>query len=303
MGTSNRVQSTWLLIGLILIWGVNWPLSKLALTYAPPILFSGVRTIVGGLLLLIVALPRYKKLRLRETWYIYLISSVVNIILYYGLQTVGLTYLPSGLFSAIVFLQPVLVGVFAWMWLSEPMFGLKLFGLFVGFAGVGVISIGGLSAHISFVGILLALGSALSWALGTIYVKKIGALVDPIWLVTMQLIIGGLFMSGLGTEVESWSSIVWSPTFVACLLFISIFVIALGWLVFYKLIGSGEASKVAAYTFLIPVVAIVTGILFLDEPFTLSLLGGLLLIILSILCVNRKPKRLALSASIPKPAK
>ncbi|MNG36274.1 EamA-like transporter family protein [compost metagenome] len=72
------------------------------------------------------------------------------------------------------------------------------------------------------------------------------------------------------------------------LLFISIFVIAIGWLVFYKLMDSGEASKVASFTFLIPLVAILTGTLFLNEPFTLSLLIGLVFILLSIYFVNRK---------------
>lgn len=290
MGTLSKKQSFLLILFLVTVWGINWPLSKMALAYMPPILFSGARTLLGGLLLLVIAIPRYQKLHIKKTWSIYCISAVVNVILYYGLQTIGLNYLPAGLFSAIVFLQPVLVGIFSWLWLGESMNGLKITGLVLGFAGVGVIcsGAGGLSGHISVAGILLALGSALSWALGTIFVKKKGPSVDPIWLVTLQLIIGGMFMSIVGTSIESWSEVVWSPIFICSLLFISIFVIAIGWLVFYKLIDSGEASKVASFTFLIPLIAILTGTLFLNEPFTLSLLIGLIFILLSIYFVNRK---------------
>jgi len=123
--------------------------------------------------------------------------------------------------------------------------GLKIVGLILGFAGVGVICLGsgGASGHISAAGILLALGSALSWALGTIFVKKTGAKVDPIWLVTLQLLLGVVVMTLLGSEVDNWSDVIWKPGFIWSLLFISIFVIAIGWLVFYKLIVSGERAK------------------------------------------------------------
>lgn len=292
MQTLSKRQTVLLIAFLVLVWGINWPLSKYALHDMPPILFSGVRTLLGGLLLLAAAVPRYRRLRFKQTWPVYLLSAVVNVVLYYGLQTIGIQYLPAGLFSAIVFLQPVLVGLFSWLWLGELMNGLKVIGLVLGFAGVGVISSGasGASGHISAAGILLALGSALSWALGTIYVKKSSGKVDNIWLVTMQLIIGGVFMTGLGSITESWSEVAWSGRFILSLLFISIFVIALGWLVFYKLMDSGEASKVASFTFLIPLVAILIGTMFLHEPFTYSLLIGLVLVLGSIYLVNR-PRR------------
>ncbi|AWB43066.1 EamA family transporter [Paenibacillus sp. CAA11] len=285
----SRSRSLLLLAVLILIWGINWPLSKYALAYTPPVLFSGLRTLLGGLVLLFVALPRLKQLRFRETWSIYFISAVVNVTLYYGLQTIGLRYLPSGLFSVIVFLQPVFVGIFSWLWLGEPMFLRKIIGFILGFAGVAAVSAGGVSGHISIAGILLGIGSALSWGLGTIYVKKIGGRVDSIWLVTLQCVIGGILLMAGGLATEKWSDIHWNTPFTLDLLFISIFVIAIGWLIYYKLVNAGEASKVASYTFLIPLVAIVCGIVFLHEPFTMYLLLGLILIVTSILLVNRKP--------------
>jgi len=287
----SKKQSLLLILFLVLIWGVNWPLSKYALQYIPPVLFSGIRTLLGGLLLLAIAIPRWQQLRFREAWPVYVTTSLVNVVLYYGLQTIGIQYLPAGLFSALVFVQPVLVGIFSWMWLGEDMNRMKMMGLLLGFGGVAIISAGasGASGHISIPGILLALGSALSWAIGTVYVKKKGQVADPIWLVTVQLLIGGLLMTGAGSLVEQWTTIDWKPVFIVTLLFISIFVIAIGWLVFYKLIDSGEASKIASYTFLIPLVAIISGTIFLHEPFTLTLLAGLVCIVGSIYLVNRKP--------------
>ncbi len=184
------------------------------------------------------------------------------------------------------------MGVFSWLWLGESMYPLKIAGLILGFAGVAVISAAGFGGHISIAGILLALGSAVSWALGTVYVKRTGGRADSIWMVALQLLIGGVLLVSSGRFSESFSAIQWKAPFILSLLFISVFVIALGWLAFFTLVGSGEASKVASYTFLIPLISIVVSSIFLHEPLTVSLLAGLLLIVTSICFVNITPKKL-----------
>ncbi|EFM11028.1 protein of unknown function DUF6 transmembrane [Paenibacillus curdlanolyticus YK9] len=287
----SRKQTLFYLVFLILMWGINWPLSKYALAFTPPILFAGLRTLIGGALLILIALPRWKQLRLRETWLYYVFSALLSIVFYYGFQTVGLQYMPAGLFSAIVFLQPVLLGLFAWMWLGEGMYTRKMVGLLLGFGGVAAMSIGGLEGGTSILGILLALGSALSWALGTVYIKRQADKVDSLWMTAMQIMIGGIVMTAYGSTVESWSEVRWTAAFLYDTLFISVFVIALGWLTYFKLIGSGEASKVGSYTFLIPVVSIVCSILFLNEHLTVNLIVGMALIVSSILLVNVRHRR------------
>ncbi|WP_040289082.1 DMT family transporter [Alicyclobacillus hesperidum] len=286
---TNGARTAWMVTFLVTAWGFNWPLSKMALAFTPPILFSGMRTLAGGIILLIVArITRPGQLNLRKTWYIYLISSLFNIILYYALQTIGLAYLPSGLFSAIVFLQPMLVGILSWLWLGDPMHAWKVAGLVLGFVGVGVISLGSLSGvHSSSIGIVLAVATSVSWAIGTVYVKKTSSLVDPVWLVAIQLVIGGMLMSGIGSAIEPLQSIRWTGEFIALFAIISVIVIALGWLVYFTLIGSGEATKVASYTFLIPLISAFASALLMREPLTLSLVGGLVLVLVSIYLVNR----------------
>ncbi|NOG26094.1 DMT family transporter [Lysinibacillus sp. FSL R5-0849] len=290
MNNHIKVKNFFLLTFLVIIWGIHWPLAKFSLNYSSPLLFSGLRLFIGGLILLIIAIPRYKMLRFKETWPIYFVSAFFNIILFYGLQTVGLNYLPAGLFTSIVYLQPVLMGIFSWIWLGESMHFLKFAGLILGFAGVGVICLGGLAGHISIIGVLLALCTAVSWAFGTVFMKRTAQKVDGIWLTTLHIIIGGLFLLALGTGTESWSSISWNIQFTLSLLFISIFVIAFGWLAFFTLVSSGEASKVSTYTFLIPVISILVSSFFLHEAVTINLFVGMIIVVLSIVLVNIKPK-------------
>lgn len=289
----NRQKNNIILLTfLVIVWGINWPISKIALTYAPPLLFAGIRTVIGGVILILIALPKANKLRLRELWPVYLTSAVLSIVFYYGFQTIGLQYVPAGLFSSIVFLQPVLLGIFSWLWLGESMYGLKMVGLLLGFLGVASLSIGGITGSVSIGGIILALASALSWALGTIYMKKNAPRVDTLWMTAMQITMGGVILLISGSAAESWSDIVWSQTFIVDTLFIAIFVIALGWLIYFKLINEGEAGKVGSFTFLIPLISIGTSVIFLNEQITLNLVIGLLLIVSSIILVNvRIPNR------------
>lgn len=280
-----------LLIFLVIVWGINWPLSKIALHYAPPLLFAGIRTVIAGVILIFAALPKWKKLEFERLWPVYLISAFLSIVFYYGFQTIGLQYVPSGLFSAIVFLQPVLLGIFAWIWLGESMYGLKLAGLLLGFLGVASLSIGGFNGSISVQGIVLALASALSWAFATVYTKRNAARVDMLWMTAMQIMIGGIILLAAGSVTESWADITWNAAFILNTLFISVFVIALGWMVYFNLIKDGEAGRVGSFTFLIPLISIGSSVVLLHEQITLNLVIGLLLIVSSIVLVNVRISR------------
>lgn len=286
-----------LLAALVLIWGLTWPMSKLALGYSSPILLSGLRSLSAGIILLAVALPRYKQLHWKQNWRKYMVSGLFNSILFYGLQTIGLMFMPAGVFSVIVYLQPVLIGIIAWLWIGESMNAVKIGGLLLGFVGVATISMGELSANASAIGILLAVLTALSWAIGTVYIKRISDSVDGIWLIAVQSLVGGVVMTAAGSKVEGRSHMMWNSSSMLLLLFLALFSVAVAWLIYFYLISKGEASKVASFNFLVPIISIVIGTLFLDEPFTSSLLVGLVLIIISIYLVNKKAKNQKLKPS------
>lgn len=272
---------------LVLVWGLCWPIYKITLAYTPPLLFAGMRPLIGGLLLSMLCFPKRKSIKWRENWRIYCISALLNTVLYFGIQTIGLMYLPGGLFSVIVYFQPVLIGIFAWLWLSETMSTIKIVGLITGFIGVIAVSVGGISGQASILGIILAMITAISWAIGVIYVKKVSPHVDSLWLVALQSVLGGVVLTCSGLGIESWSSITWNGTYLFGLIFGSTLGIPMAFIIYFKLVNSGEASKVASYTFLVPLIAVLFGTLFLGEPFTLSLLVGLILIVSSIYFVNR----------------
>ena len=109
------------------MWGINWPLSKFALHYTPPVLFAGVRTLIEDSFYS-VRITEIQRVTLKKKLGIYTLF-LLYLILYLRITNCRLQYMPAGLFSAIVFLQPVLLGIFSWIWLEESMYGLKIFGL------------------------------------------------------------------------------------------------------------------------------------------------------------------------------
>ena len=282
----------WLLMmsGLIVIWGVSWPIYKLALDYTPPLLFSGMRCLLGGLLLAIVIWKTRDRIQWRKNWKIYIVTAILNITLFYGLQTEGLKLVPSGLFSVIVYFQPILVGLFAWIWLGESMTVTKVIGLILGFLGVISVSAEGFTGHVSVPGIILGLLTAVSWALGTVYTKKTANSVDSLWMVAFQCLIGGVILMIAGFSTEKWTSIVWNGTYIFGLAFGTILGIAISWILYVLLVKTGDASVVATFTFLVPMLAVIIGTVFMNEPFTILLFVGILFIVASIYLVNKKKK-------------
>ena len=279
------------IISLVLIWGMAYPIYKVGLSYTPPILFAGMRTFIGGILLFLVLLPTLRKLKFKKNWKQYIISAILNTVLFFGIQTVGLVFLPGGMFAVLIYFQPVLLSVLAWLWLGEDMTKKKIIGLILGGIGVLLISFDGISGDISTLGIFLALVTAVVWAMGTVYVKSVSTQVDFLWMIAMQTIIGGSVLLLIGNIFEDFSNIVWNNEYIFSLGYGITLGIPIAYILYFGLINAGDSSKVASYTFLVPLISVLIGTLFLEEPLTFSLLTGMLLVVCSIYIVNYTKKK------------
>lgn len=284
-------KSTIALIVLVFIWGASWPINKIAVPHAPPLLYAGMRAFFGGVLLMIVIWKSRQDIQWKRHWKKYVISAFFNTVLFFGLQTAGLLYLPGGLFSVLVYFQPILLGLFAWLLLGETLSGIQIVGLVLGFIGIVIVSVDGFTTHISFLGVFFGLATAVSWAFGVIYVKKVSREINAYWMVAMQCIIGGAFLLSAGSLIESWSAITWNLPYLSGLVFGCTLGIPVAYIIYYSLVNAGEASKVGASTFLVPIIAVFLSVVFLDEKITYQLLVGLILVGLSIYFVNKKFER------------
>ncbi|HZY65441.1 MAG TPA: DMT family transporter [Rubrobacteraceae bacterium] len=274
---------------LVVFWGSAFSVVKVGLEYSPPILFAGLRTLLGGFAMMLVAVVWGGNPYLKRDWPIFLLLAMFNVVFFIGFQTSAILYLPSGTAAVLVYLQPILVGFLAWLILDEPLSVAKIIGLVLGFSGIVAVSTGSLSGVISPVGVVFGAASAFFWAMGTVYFKRYEARISTMWAVAMPFVIGGVVLTAFGTVIESWSEVSFSGPLFASLAYASLVGITLAWLIWFGLIRAGEASRVAAYVFFVPLVGMVIGAIFLAERLTPSLLVGAALIVCGIYLVNRSP--------------
>lgn len=273
---------------LVLAWGSTFAAVKVGLDSAPPILFGGIRSILGGAVMVVLAFGRSGRPALRDTWPAYALLTLLNVVLFFSLQTLAILELPSGLAAVLIYLQPVLVGVLAAPLLGEALTGLKVAGLLLGFAGIAVVSAGAFSGHASLLGVGYAVAGALVWALGTIAFKRYAERVDVWWAVAIPFLVGGVVMT-LGGAATEGTDISWSGEFVAAFVYAALVGTALSWSLWFGLVGAGEAGRAASYIFFVPLVSLAIGGVLLHETLGPSLLAGAALVILGVHLVNRRP--------------
>jgi drug/metabolite transporter (DMT)-like permease len=278
---------------LVLFWGSAFAVVKVGLGYSPPLLFAGLRSLTGGLAMVLAAVMWGGSPRLGRDWPVFLLLTLFNVALFIGLQTYAIVYLPSGSAAVLVYLQPILVGLLAWPILGETLTAAKVAGLLLGFSGIVAVSAGSFSGSVgalSPLGVTLGATSALCWALGTVFFKKYEARVSTLWAVALPFVAGGLMLTAVGLVVEDWGSITWVGTFVSSMLYSGVIGISLAWVIWFALVRAGEASRVASYIFFVPLTAVLIGVLFLDEPLGYTLLVGAAFVVSGIYLVNRQPR-------------
>ena len=276
---------TVMIVVLILAWGSTFAAVKVGLDHCPPVLFGGIRSVVGGLAVMAIAvrLGRVPEVREHLRWYALL--TLLNVIGMFGLQVLAIEHLPSGLAAVLIYLQPVLTGVLAGPLLGEQVGRTAYVGLVLGFAGIAAVGLGAMDGHVSGAGVCYALGTALAWSLGTVTVKR--APVDLWWAVALPFTVGGVVLCALGAAFEG-TSISWTPEFVAALAYSTFIGTSLSWALWFALIGAGEATRAAAVIFFVPLVSLVIGTLYLDEDLHASLIVGAALVVLGVWLVNRR---------------
>jgi drug/metabolite transporter (DMT)-like permease len=274
-----------MIVVLILAWGSTFAAVKVGLEHAPPVLFGGIRSVVGGLAVMVVALRLGRAPRVREHLRWYVLLTLLNVIGMFGLQVLAIQDLPSGLAAVLIYLQPVLTGVLAGPLLGERVGRAAYVGLVLGFAGIAAVGLGALDGHVSGAGVCYALGTALAWSLGTIVVKR--APVDLWWAVALPFAVGGVVLCTVGAAFEG-VTISWTPAFVVALAYSTFIGTSLSWGLWFALISAGEATRAASLIFFVPLVSLVIGTIYLDETLHASLIVGAALVVLGVWLVNRR---------------
>lgn len=276
-------------LGLLLIaasWGFNWPAVKLALNEMPVWSMRAVGMSFGAVLLLALAAAAGRSLRIvRAEWPRLAVAGLLNVTGFNMLTAFAQTRMPTSRAVILAYTMPLWAALLAWLILGERLKPRRLAALALGTAGLGVI-VAPLAPQMDDVdvqiGTLSILGAALSWAAGTIHIKRRGLAGDPVATTGWQLAVGAAtgWLGYLAFEATRdgpfWPVTAWGW---GGLVYNGMVGIALSYFVWFGVVARLPAATAAIGTLLVPVVGVASAMAIIgDRPSAFDYLGFALIV-------------------------
>jgi drug/metabolite transporter (DMT)-like permease len=292
-----RFRNAILFIALAVAWGSAFTAIKAGLEFFPPVLFAAFRYDLAGILMLgyAVYITDHWLPQTRAEWLLVAIGGTFMIAAYHAFLFIGEQGTTSAAAAIIVSLSPILTTGFARAFLpDERLTALGIIGLLVGFLGVGVLS--NPDPNNLFerrtVSMFLVFLAAASFALGSVLTRRVkGELpIETMEAWSMLLGAGLMHVASVGLA-ESVTDVVWTLEAIIALLYLVIVASALGFLVYFDLLDRLGPIEINLVSYAAPVMAAVTGLLFLGERPTTYTVLGFLLIVLGFVLLKRDALR------------
>lgn len=262
------------------IWGVPYLFIKIAIDGGvAPGFVAWSRVALGAAVILPVALRRDALRNLRGRGVAIGAYTACEIAVPFVLIAVGEQYISSALAAILVATMPLLVALLS-VRLSpgDRPTGWRLAGLVLGLGGVvALLGIDVAGRPGELLGAMLVLVATLGYAAAPIIVSRRLADLDPLGPVAASLSLGTIVL--LPAAIAGWPQAIPSPAALGALAVLGVICTAVGLVVFFELIAEAGPNRAAIITYLNPLVAVVIGMLVLDERLGIMSAVGLLLIL------------------------
>lgn len=286
-----------LLLLLSLLWGGSFLFVGIAVKELSPLVIVMARVVIAAAALLplhwilVGRLPRE-----REAWVAIIGLSVLNNVIPFTLLVTGQTMIASGLASVINATTPLFGVAILALSGQEPLVARKLVGILTGVAGVAILKGGTiLGAGSQSIGILLCLGAAASYGLGSLWAKLKLRNVAPLSMATGQLLCSSAIMLVLGFAFDEPSQLLHVSTsgWIA-LLGLALLATSLAYILFFRVVARSGPANVLLVTMMIPASAIAMGTIVLGETLEAQEIIGAAVILLALLIIDGRVLRAVL---------
>jgi len=269
---------------LIVVWAVNFIAGKIGLRSIPVLTLASFRVVLAGAVmaptyLLCSRLPafaeaanaRRRGFTLRDLWtflYLGFFGVTVNQMCF----TIGLRYTSVSHASLIVGMGPIYTLVLAVLLQLEKATWRKATGMGMALAGIAVMaSENGLSTHSpSLLGDAITMTGSIGFAMYVVLGKRVAGKYDTLTMTAFNHFAGALIVLPLAIHqartlgnAEDWRAIPWTGW--TALLYMAIFSSAVAYVFYFWLLRYLEASQLAAFSYLLPLLATILGIYWLGE--------------------------------------
>ncbi len=269
------------LLLLSVLWGGAYLFTRAAVPAFGPAPLVSMRLGIAALILLPIVLVRGGGPQLRANPYALFMVGVPFTALPFMLMTWGALHITAGLSAVLNATAPMFAALVAHFVLKERLGTWRASGLVLGFVGVLVLMSSGnvsLKTAEGPLAVLAVLGTAMIWSVGASYTRRRMTGIDPMVTTAGSLALASLVL--LPWAWATWPSTPPSARAWAEMAFLGLFSSGLGMWMYFRLLGRIGAVRAMSVTFLSPLVAMVSGALYLDEALTLQMVAGCAVVLL-----------------------
>ena len=285
----------WLgLLALVIMFGSAFMFTKLAVQVYPPTIVAAGRIIIAAIVLVVIALLRKESFSfLRNTWPLLIALAFFGDCLPFYLISWGQQTVDSSIAGILMAIMPLATIVMAHFFVAgEPLTINRVIGFLLGFLGIlvlfGPAALAKFESEANMIFAMLAiLGGAISYAISSILAKRLPGKGFLAISAAVLVIASVIMLPSLLFTSQNWVLQIDSIEFLS-LVMLGVFPTALATIVYFAVIARVGPSFVSQINYLIPIWAVIIGILFLNETIGINALIALVIILIGIAIAQRR---------------
>ncbi len=279
---------------LSLIWGTTWSVIQIGLVGVPPLTGVSLRFGLAGVLLLVMArargVPLGRSSSERRLWWV---NTTFAFCGSFGIVYWAEQWVPSGLTAVLFATYPLFVALLAWWFLpDEPLGLMESLAILVGFGGVLLIFSEDLRAlggpAVARASLVLLIAPFVS-AIASVAVKRHGAGIHPLSLAGVPMLGGSLVMGALALIFERDRVFTWNAASIGAIVYLAVVGSAVTFSLYYWMLALLPAKRVALISYVVPVIAVIIGVL-RGEALTARMLAGAVLVVGGVTLATQRPR-------------
>jgi drug/metabolite transporter (DMT)-like permease len=263
-----------------LLFGTNLVVSRFALGQIHPLVYTALRVPIAGALAIVWTLLRHRRLpRGRNIW---LHGSVVGLCATaapMALFISSLQYQSAGVTALCISLTPIVAMILAHFRLHDDRMTVrKVIGSLVSFAGIGLLLATGETglAEAHWEGFVLVLIGVCAAGYGIVHVRKHLSEEEPLDIVTVRLVSAAIVTVPLGFVANGFDLSSVEVSGVIAIIYGAVLGTLIGFLLYSYLVARFGPTKATQSEYIVPIVTVTTGAIFLGENVSLIVITGMI---------------------------
>lgn len=280
----------WLVL-LWLVWGTSWPAMRTAFLEMPVWQFRSLTSVIGGVALLLIAKLGGGNIRLaRADWLPLALAGFFNITVWLVASGYGLTMIGAGHAAVVCYTLPVWTALLSVFFMNERLSARVFASLVLGMGGVAVLASHDFAAlGAKPLGLAFVLVAAVSWAIGTILIKRRRWSAGMNALAGWQLLMAAVPIGVIALATERFTLHTTSNAAIFSAFYILIVGVILGYALWFKVVSLFPATIASISSLVTPVIGMMSSAALLGEPLGWREMAALALVLGAVAIVVFRP--------------